>query len=72
MIATISDIEEYELDALKTLNYPGDLLVVGINARTLSESRMDLKLDADIETEKTATRIADLLTERKYLPEYYL
>ena len=72
LIATISDIEEYELDALKTLNYPGDLLVVGINARTLSESRMDLKLDADIETEKTATRIADLLTERKYLPEYYL
>ena len=72
LIATISDIEEYELDALKTLNYPGDLLVVGINAQTLPESRMDLKLDAKIETEKAATRVADLLTERKYLPEYYL
>ena len=72
LIATISDIEEYELDALKTLNYPGDLLVVGINAQTLPESRMDLKLDAKIETEKAATRVADLLTERNYLPEYYL
>jgi bifunctional enzyme CysN/CysC len=72
LIATISDIEDYELDAMKTLNSPGDVLVVGINAATLTTSRVDLTLNGTISIEKAATRIADLLTERKYLPEYYL
>ncbi len=72
LIATVSDIEDYELDALKTLNSPVDVLVVGINAATLTTSKVDLTLNGTISIEKAATRIADLLTERKYLPEYYL
>lgn len=72
LVATVSDLEEYELNILNTLNQPGDLLVVGISSKTLPSSRFDLWLDGAIGVEKGATRIADLLTERRYLPEYYL
>lgn len=72
LVATVSDIEEYELDALKTLNSPGDVLVVGIDSSTLPPARIDLELNGTISIDKAATRIADMLTERKYLPEYYL
>ncbi|MBC8378717.1 MAG: adenylyl-sulfate kinase [Planctomycetes bacterium] len=72
LIATVSDLAEYELSILKTLNQPGDTVVVGIGSKTLSDSLLDLQLDETMSTEKAATTIANLLTERHYLPEYYL
>lgn len=72
LIATASNLEAYELEALTLLNSPGDILVVGVDAVTLSADRLDLALDGAVGSEKGAARIADLLTERKYLPEYYL
>ncbi|MHC4289212.1 MAG: GTP-binding protein [Planctomycetota bacterium] len=72
LIATVSDLEEYELGILKTLNHPGQTLVVGIDSTTLAPTQQDLSLDSSEKTEETAIRIAALLTERNYLPEYYL
>ena len=72
LIATVSDLEAYELGVLKMLNHPGQTLVVGLDAVTLSSSQQDLALDSNNNPEETATRIAALLTERNYLPEYYL
>jgi bifunctional enzyme CysN/CysC len=72
LIATVSDLEPYELNILKTLNHPGQTLVVGIDSMTLMDSQQDLSLDTGKNTEETASRIAGLLTERNYLPEYYL
>lgn len=72
LIAAVSDLAEYELNILKTLNRPSDTLVVGIQCQTLPPSALDLELNESAGTEKAATRIADLLTERHYLPEYYL
>ncbi len=72
MIATVSDLEEYELSILKRLNHPGQSLVVGIDSETLTESSLDLQLDSSSNTDLSATAVAKLLTERNYLPEYYL
>ena len=72
LIATASDLEAYELGILKTLNHPGQTLVVGIDSVTLTDTQQDLSLDSSENTEETAVRIAALLTERNYLPEYYL
>ncbi|OQY07621.1 MAG: hypothetical protein B6I25_01210 [Planctomycetales bacterium 4572_13] len=72
LIATVSDLEKYELGILKTLNHPGQTLVVGIAPETLAQSQQDLVLDAGVDKKETAARIASLLTERNYLPEYYL
>lgn len=72
LIATVSGLEKYELKTLKTLNHPGQTLVVGIDAETLPHSEQDLVLDSNTDKNKTAAQIASLLTERNYLPEYYL
>ena len=72
LIATVSDLEAYELGILKTLNNPGQTLVVGIDSVTLTDTQQDLSLNAGENSEETAARIATLLTERNYLPEYYL
>jgi bifunctional enzyme CysN/CysC len=72
LIATVSSLEEYELNILQTLNHPGESLVVGIDSVTLSESILDLSLSSTDSKEDMAAKIATLLTERHYLPEYYL
>ena len=72
LIATVSDLEEYELGILKTLNHPGQTLVVGMDPKTLTELQQDLVLESTVNKNETAARIAALLTERNYLPEYYL
>lgn len=72
LIATVSGLEKYELGILKTLNHPGQTLVVGIDPETLAQSQQDLVLDSGVDKKETAARIASLLTERNYLPEYYL
>ena len=72
LIATISDLEEYELDILKRLNHPGDALVVGINSKTLPDSALDLALETSSDYETVSSKIESLLAEKNYLPEYYL
>jgi bifunctional enzyme CysN/CysC len=72
LIATVSGLEEYELDILKRLNSPGDLLTVAIANDKLGSGFIDLELSRDIDTQQAANSIADLLTNKKYLPEYYL
>jgi len=72
LITSITDLEDYELNILKTLNQPGETLVVGADSRTLASDQMDLQLTADLSSDEAAAQIAALLTERHYLPEYYL
>jgi bifunctional enzyme CysN/CysC len=72
LIATVSDLEEYELSILKRLNHPGQSLVIGIDSETLTGEKLDLQLNSGSNMEQSATDIAKLLTERNYLPEYYL
>ena len=72
LIATVSNLEEYELNILKTLNNPGQTLVVGVDSVTLEKNNLDLALASNSDKEDPAALIAALLTQRNYLPEYYL
>lgn len=72
LIATVSDLEEFEYDILKRLNHPGDTIAVGVDSVTLPETSLDLSLKHTSSIDDAAARIATLLTERRYLPEYYL
>lgn len=67
LIATVTDLEPYELKIIRKLNHPGDMLVVGIG-----EGDADLALAPDLPHEQAAANIASFLTEQNYLPEYYL
>lgn len=72
LISTISDLEEYEYNIIKRLNHPGDSVIIGIDSGTLPNSILDLSLQRADDFEDIATKIANLLTERHYLPEYYI
>ena len=72
LITTVSDLDAYELKMLRTLNHPGENLVVGVGAHALGAADVDLKLDVPMIPSEAAIQVAHLLTERHYLPEYYL
>lgn len=72
LITTVSDLDGYELKMLRTLNSPGELLVVGVGVHGLSDADVDLKLDVPAGPPEAAAKVASLLAERHYLPEYYL
>ena len=72
LITAVSDLDAYELNMLRTLNHPGESLVVGVGAHGLPAADVDLALDVPMESAEASGRVANLLTERHYLPEYYL
>lgn len=72
LITSITDLEYYELHMIKTLNQPGDTLVVGAGSRTLGADQINLQLSEDLSDDQAATQIAAFLTKQHYLPEYYL
>jgi bifunctional enzyme CysN/CysC len=72
LISPISDLDEYELKILKTLNSPGKTVVVAMGQQALPETMLDLKLSATLDADSGAVEIAKFLTEQHYLPEYYL
>jgi len=72
LITTVSDLDGYELKMLRTLNSPGETLVVGVGQHGLPAMEVDLKLDVPAERSAAAAKVAGLLAERHYLPEYYL
>lgn len=72
LITSITDLEYYELHMIKTLNQPGDTLVVGAGSRTLGADQINLQLVEDVSDDQAATQIAAFLTKQNYLPEYYL
>lgn len=72
LITAVSDLDAYELKMLQTLNHPGESLVVGVGRHGLGTADVDLKLETPLVSSEAAWQVANLLTERHYLPEYYL
>lgn len=71
LITSISDLDEYELKLLKTLNSPGQTVVVGIGRQDIPDTMLDLHVEASGDMDQIAAQIARLLTEKNILPEYF-
>ena len=69
-VSTIAELDDHELDMLKTLSSPGEFVVVNIGASRFSQHQPDLQIDAV--TESTLREVHDLLRERNHVIEYYL
>lgn len=72
LIASVSDLDDYELDMLTALNKPNDVLVVNIGERRLTADKVDLGLPEHADLNESVQRITDLLQKRNVLVEYYL
>ena len=69
-ITAINDADEYDLDKLKMLNSPNELLVVNIGDSILGDYEADINLRADPDMGASLNSILKLLSERHVIPEY--
>ncbi len=72
LITTVSDIDDYELDMISRLNHPNDFRVINVGTSLISNSNVDLQIDAVHDEAEVVGQIKQLLKEQKYLIEYYL
>ncbi|OGX37846.1 MAG: adenylyl-sulfate kinase [Omnitrophica WOR_2 bacterium RIFCSPHIGHO2_02_FULL_50_17] len=73
LIASISDVDDYELNVLKSLNRPNKTIVVNIGENRFGEGEVDLSLPEDETRDSAVQKILDLLTKTVALdPEYLI
>ena len=71
LIASITDIDDYELKMLKTLNLPNRTLVVNVGENNFNSMDVDLVLPENEDNETAVKSIVDLLVKAVVLdPEY--
>ncbi len=71
-ITTVSDLDDYELDIIDTLNQPNELVVVAVGEHRFARRRSDLDL-APAQVDINGLRqIRELLQSKNYLMEYHL
>ncbi|HCL57142.1 MAG TPA: adenylyl-sulfate kinase [Spirochaetia bacterium] len=71
-ISTINSIDEYDIQALKILNEPNDILIIQIGKDPYSSSSADLKFTPDLTDETILDEIIKFLYKKEILLEYYL
>ncbi len=72
LITTVSNLDDYELETINTLNKPNDCRVINIGPNRFSRTNVDLQIDSLNDVMEAVKKIKELLTTKKYLIEYYL
>lgn len=70
LIAALPDVGDYELNLLKVLNSPNELLVVNSGENRLANTVTDIDLAGCDDLEKNLQSIIRLLSEKSIIPEY--
>jgi bifunctional enzyme CysN/CysC len=71
-ITAVSGIDDYDLETLKKLNAPAEILVVCIGQNPFSQYPIDLTIAANNSLDTAMTRIGDLLRKKEVILEYYI
>ncbi len=69
-ITAVSDIDDYDLEILKLLNSPNEILVVNVGPVNFTSFKVDLAVAEDAEAATTVKRIYDLLRRETIIPDY--
>ena len=73
LITSITDIDDYELSRLKSLNNPNKTLVINVGENRFVSGQVDLNLIENEESKSAVSKIVDLLIRSVVLdPEYYI
>ena len=72
LITTASDLDDYELEMIKTLNSPNECVVVNIGENRFSKAVVDMQMDSLKDSDTAIKEICELLKAKKYLIEYYV
>ena len=69
-ITAIDNADEYDLEKLKLLNYPNEILVVNIGENYFTKFKTDLNLPANPPVKEATDKTMQLLTESDIIPGY--
>ena len=71
LLASVSDVDDHELNMLKSLNRPNQTIVVSMGDNDLSEESKDLQLSLKETVEESAQKVTDYLSQTLTLdPEF--
>ena len=71
-ITTIDDADDYDIETLKQLNEPSDILVVNLGENGFSRYQPDLQLPAGVNVADAVNAVADLLKTKEIIIEYQI
>ncbi|HWR02124.1 MAG TPA: GTP-binding protein [Chlorobaculum sp.] len=71
-ISVIDDADDYDIDALKLLNAPNEILVVNVGSSDFQRNKPDLHLEAVEDIAETIELIADLLITKEIIVDYQI
>ena len=71
-ITSIPDLDDFEVEILKRLNEPNEILVINTGLNIIGDHSVVLNIAAEEETETAIRKIKDVLRKKDVLLEYYL
>ena len=72
LITTVSDLDDYELEMIETLNRPNECVVVNVGENRFNKRKVDLQTDNIEDKYGAILQIKELLQSKNYLIEYYV
>jgi bifunctional enzyme CysN/CysC len=71
-ITTIDDADDYDIETLKQLNEPSDILVINLGENSFSRLQPDLHLPAGINVADAVTEVANMLKTKEIIIDYQI
>lgn len=71
-ITALSGIDDYDLETLKILNTPAEILVICVGPNFFTRFAVDLIIPHEVSIDQAVTRIYDLLRQKEVIIEYYI
>jgi len=72
LITTVSDLDDYELEMIETLNQPNECVIVNIGENRFNKRKVDLQTDNIEDKYGAILQIKELLQSKNYLIEYFV
>lgn len=70
LITAISDLDDYELEMIETLNQPNECVVINVGENRFTRKKVDLEVTDATDRDAALRKIKQLLQSKAYLIEY--
>ncbi len=70
VVTSVDEADDHDLEMLKLLNHPNEILVINMGGKTTSKFPIDLEIPADAPSEHALDQAMRLLTTEEIIPSY--
>ena len=71
-ITTLRDVDDYDIETLKILNSPHEIIVVNIGKNRFSLFEVNVNIDVDEKEESAVSVVFNLLKKENIIPDYVI